>query len=167
MKVRSYTVTTVGLFWLVFPISPVAAQRVRPPQLGVTVQLPVLRNFSVQTAVMVPDGGTMSLGGVTRSASGRRSSGVPGVAGPLSRPFRNSATGRSTGVARATVTTRILSARELEEQITGARSDQPESYRKLANNADGKPKGDVIVEVDPEINQWANYLTQHVGRRVR
>jgi hypothetical protein len=32
---------------------------------GTTIQLPVIRNFQINTVVSVPDGGTMSLGGST------------------------------------------------------------------------------------------------------
>lgn len=118
-----------GIFSAVFVISlslgvaKLEAQQFPSPQTGVSVQLPSLRTFSVQTAVMVPDGGTMSLGGVSRSAEGRSSAGIPGLRG---RPFRNSAIGRSTSSSRAVVKTRIISQRELEEDLlaTGDRRKQ-------------------------------------------
>ena len=133
-----------SLLW----ISPAQAQNPFRPQLGVSVQLPVIRNFSVQTSVRVPDGGTMPLGGIGRSAEGRTSSGVPGLPG---RPFRNSATGRSTSAAGATVTTRIISMRELEAELMGTGP--------LAQNPLGPQD-----EEQAEIERFADYLSAHVGR---
>lgn len=40
------------------------------------VQQPVVRHFSLGTSVSVPDGGRAYLGGVSRSATGRKSSGL-------------------------------------------------------------------------------------------
>lgn len=116
-------IATVFGISLALGVAPLEAQQFPTPQTGVSVQLPSLRTFSVQTAVMVPDGGTMSLGGVSRSAEGRSSAGIPGLRG---RPFRNSAIGRSTSSSRAIVKTRIISQRELEEDLlaTGDRRKQ-------------------------------------------
>lgn len=49
---------------------------------NVQLQLPVVRQFSTDTAVVVPDRGTLFLGGISRSAEGRRTFGPvrPGTA---------------------------------------------------------------------------------------
>ncbi|MEL7496187.1 MAG: hypothetical protein AAFN77_01165 [Planctomycetota bacterium] len=132
MFARSFAVL-FAISCFLFLASESTAQR---PQFGVTVQLPTIRTFSIQTAVSVPDGGTVSLGGVSRSSEGRVSSGVPGLPG---RPFRNSAIGRSTGSSRATVTTKIISQRELEEDLLAqssgtARSSSSSSARLTRSN---------------------------------
>ena len=59
------------------------------PNVGTTVQLPTIRNFSVSTVVSVPDGGTMTIGGAGSgitfpgrrrgSRSSSRSVGRPGI----------------------------------------------------------------------------------------
>lgn len=71
---------------LIGSASPAHAQTI-----GTTIQLPVIRNFQINTVVSVPDGGTMSLGGNTSASSysrrrpgfrsSRRSIAAPGVSG--------------------------------------------------------------------------------------
>ena len=179
--IAEYFVTTAAFFTCVFLISlgPAAAQQFGGnPQLGVRVQLPVIRNFSIQTAVRVPDGGTMSLGGINRSASGRVSSGLPGAAGPLSRPLRNSATGRVSTAAGISVHTRIISQREIEARLMG--EDAVDPYR-LGESvplqpAPGRAAGvipstgqgaQLLVKVPGDIDQLADFLTANIGRNGR
>jgi hypothetical protein len=172
-------VTVATGFAVVFQISalPLPAQQPRRDnqQLGLRVQLPVLRSFSIQTAVRVPDGGTMPLGGVSRSASGRISNGTPGLAGSLSRPWRNSASGRSASAAGVTVRTRIISQREIESRLMG--EDAVDPYR-LGQSELLKPRdasdaaipstgkgAKLLVKVPAEIEQLADFLTANVARR--
>lgn len=149
-------------------------------QFGLTVQLPTVRNFSVQTAVSVPDGGAVSLGGISRSAEGRVSRGIPGLSG---RPFRNDAIGRSTNTGRATVTPRIIIQRELEEDLmVGARENQLTSQAKdyldgkIAKNplggkqiaANAGKRGEtqpIAVSKEGQIEAFANFLAANIGRR--
>lgn len=158
------------------------------PQFGLTVQLPTVRNFSVQTTVSVPDGGTISLGGISRSAEGRVSSGIPGLRG---RPFRNSATGRETSVGRATASVRIISQRELEEDLLAQGNRQRRMIDAARAALDGRTVdrendllgvgesrlvGDIgsegatdgtffLVKPSPEIERLADFLAQNVARR--
>ena len=46
-----------------------------------TVQLPTFHQFSLSTTVLVPDRGSVSLGGVRRAASGSHQFGAPGLRG--------------------------------------------------------------------------------------
>jgi len=115
---------------------------------GIPVQLPVVNRFSINTAVMVPDGGTMSLGGISRSAEGSISQGVPGIPGPLSRPFSNRARGTSTSISKASVTVQILSSREMSEDVlAAARAARPANYEEIQAR-----------------ERKADFLTRNIGR---
>lgn len=116
---------------------------------NIAVQLPVVSFFNVRTTVSVPDGGMMSLGGVSRSASGSRSSGVPGLGGPL---FRNRGIGYSTGGSRAVVTATIISNREIEEDLL----------------AEGNRRARMRERIDPNGSQAvqakADFISRNIGR---
>ena len=58
-----------------------------------SVQLPTFHFFTLNTSVLVPDGGDAFLGGVNRATSGRNERGIPGLPG---RPFTNTGIGGST-----------------------------------------------------------------------
>lgn len=80
----------------------------------ITVQQPVIQNFSVRTSVSVPDRGAASLGGVSSAASSRSASG----------PFRS---GSSVGLSResssASAHVFIHDLRAMDEAIlAGAKS---------------------------------------------
>lgn len=89
------------------------------------VQLPQFRQFQVNGSVMVPDGGSTYMGGVSGVALGSRQYGVLPI-----RPFANRATGG--GFSNATVVTsvNVYSLRDLEAQLMGQRS--PEYLEQLA-----------------------------------
>ncbi len=86
---------------------------------GQTVQLPTITVFDVQTTVMVPDGGTMLLGSIGRSAMGETMRGVPllGNVPGAGRLFRNRGIGSETSARTATASAQIISMQELEPQI--------------------------------------------------
>ncbi len=90
---------------------------------GVTIQLPTMASFSVQTTVSVPDGGTILLGGVKRLSEGRQENGVPMLnkIPYINRLFMNTAIGRSTQSIMMMVTPRIIIQEEEEEYLTGIR----------------------------------------------
>jgi general secretion pathway protein D len=80
--------------------------------------------INVQTTVLVPDGGTVLLGGYSRLAEGRSEFGVP-VLGrlPYVGPgFRNVGYGREIVSGQVTATVRIIDLREEEFRQTGYRS---------------------------------------------
>jgi type II secretory pathway component GspD/PulD (secretin) len=116
----------------------------------VAVQLPTFDIFSVQTTVMVPDGGTMSMGSIGRASAGSTSRGVP-LLGSLpyaGRPFRNRAIGTETSSANVSVSAQIISLRELEGPLLA------EGYRQLAQRRYATP---------PEIQRRAEFLSRNVG----
>lgn len=85
-----------------------------------TVQQPVQEIISIQTAVSVPDGGTVLLGGIKRLKEGRNMAGVPilNKIPYISRLFKNSGVGRETDSLMMMVTPRII-IQEEEEELLG------------------------------------------------
>jgi general secretion pathway protein D len=81
-------------------------------------------NIRVQTAVAVPDGGSVTLGSYSQAAEGRTEAGVPalGRIPYLGRGFRNVGYGRTMSSARVIVSVRIIDIREEEYRQTGVRS---------------------------------------------
>ena len=133
------------LLWGCVSCGPVLAQG----QLPSTVQLPVFRNFIYQGAVKVPDGGTMSMGGVNRSAEGSISRGVPGVSGlpGLGRGFNNRGIGREQDAGNLSVTAKILIQEELEAE-----------HLARAGIVPGQ------AAVNDAVLRKAAFLTEHIGR---
>ncbi len=75
------------------------------PAVNTTVQLPTVRNFSINTVVSVPDGGTMYLGG-----------GTDGAAYSKRRPgFRSS--GRSVGGPGVSVSATLIIGSEVDAEL--------------------------------------------------
>lgn len=97
------------------------AKRATQSNAGVTVQLPTLAMFSVQTTVSVPDGGTILLGGMKRLSEGRTEAGTPilNKIPYIQRLFMNTAIGRTTQSIMMMVTPRIIIQEEEEEYLTG------------------------------------------------
>ena len=116
------------------------------------VQLPSFRVFSVNTAVKVPDGGYMRLGGVNRHAAGATSRGVPGLSNiPMAnRLFKNRAIGADTSASNVGVTTNIIILEEYEEKVMA------EARRREALRAD-----------EAKIEQRADFISKNVGRSKR
>ena len=86
---------------------------------GVTIQLPTVSFFNINTVVSVPDGGTMSLGGNSGGNWGSTSRGVPGMAGipGAGRLFNNSAFGGSQFASNASIHVKIISLAEMEADL--------------------------------------------------
>jgi type II secretory pathway component GspD/PulD (secretin) len=107
---------TLATSWL-FAISPCIAQ-VNNGR-GATVQLPVTSFFTVNTVVSVPDGGTMSLGGMSRSAAGATSRGVPGLSNlpGIGRGFKNRGIGSEQSTGNVSVRVQVLVMAELEQEV--------------------------------------------------
>ncbi len=135
----------IVLAWTLLSAADLQAQG----QLPSTVQLPVFRNFFYQGAIKVPDGGSMHMGGVTRSAEGSVSRGVPGLSNipGLGRGFNNRGIGREQEAGNLTATAKILIQQELEAEhlakagmLPGQRGQNDDVLRKAA------------------------FLTEHMGR---
>lgn len=121
---------------------------------GQTVQLPTIDTFSVQTTVIVPDGGTMLLGSIGRSAMGETLRGVPllGNIPGAGRLFKNRAIGTETSAGTATVTAQIISMSELEPQVLaeGNRRIQASNY-----------------SPDPKTQRRAEFMSRNVGQSTK
>lgn len=142
-------ITTMGLLSFALLAEQAQAQ--------VTVQLPTLRTFSIRTVVSAPDGGSMSLGGIKRSASGQVSRGVPGLSGipGVNRLFKNRAIGRDSSTSNGRVHVQIISMREMEEQLLA--ESRARDFAREANNPNGPA----------EIRRKAEFISRNVGRRRR
>ena len=90
--------------------------------LGATVQQPIFTMFNVETAVSVPDGGTILMGGVKRLSEGRKEYGVPMInkIPYLKRLFSNTAVGRETQSMMIMVTPHIIIQEEYEDSMNTA-----------------------------------------------
>jgi type II secretory pathway component GspD/PulD (secretin) len=86
---------------------------------GNRLQQPVVANLSVATAVLVPDGGTILLGGIKNMEEQRREFGVPLLSKLpyINRLFRNQSFGREATSTLFLVTPRIIIPEEEEERL--------------------------------------------------
>lgn len=113
------------------------------------VQLPVVSFFNIRTAVSVPDGGTMSLGGVSRYSESSISRGIPSLRGPV---FQSRATGYNVQSSRASVKATILSTREINEALA------IEGARRALIYQRSDPNGSF------EVQKKADFITRNIGR---
>lgn len=86
---------------------------------GLTFQQPSIENFLVSTSVMVPDGGTILLGGLKRMREARREFGPPVLSKIpyINRLFRNNSYARESLSTMLMVTPRIIIPEEEEERL--------------------------------------------------
>ena len=148
MRTLAFLVPGTGLMCLA---SQVAAQ---------TVQLPTFQRFRVNTTVSVPDGGSVSLGGVYRSRSGSATNSLPFFGGiPVAnRLFQNRAIGRQDRFSRAYVSAKIIDLREMDEAVL-------RQAKKSRGQFAGQPLLDGPRPTQAELR--ARYLTENVGRTSR
>ena len=125
-------------------------------QAQVTLQLPTVRVFNVRTVVMVPDGGTMYLGGVNRSAVGRTTRSVPflGNVPMLNRLFKNTGIGGDTSASGTAVRAQIIIMEEVEAEV------MREARRRLAE----QERRRAALEGTPEQRRQADFITRNIGR---
>ncbi len=116
-----------------------------------TVQLPTIDVFTVQTTVIVPDGGTMLLGSIGQSAMSEVMRGVPllGNAPGAGRLFRNRAIGSETSAGNATVSAQTISMSELEPGILA------EGNRRLQASQHA---------TDAKTQRRAEFLSRNIGQ---
>ncbi len=126
---------------------------------GVTIQQPTVTRFSVNSPVMVPDGGSMHMGGITYSGSGRTSRGVPGLSNIpyLSRLFRNQAIGKESTARNQRVFVKVISLREMEEDMMA----QAAARQSLTQSTLKDPNG------SRKVQEKASFLSRNIGRRQR
>src|SRR5207302_7014511 len=86
---------------------------------GITLQQPVTSTITVATTVMVPDGGTILVGGLKTMQEQRREFGPPILSKIpyLNRLFRNQSYGKSATSLMFMVTPRIIINEEEEEKL--------------------------------------------------
>ncbi len=134
-------IASVTAAWMMLPACQAHSQ---------VVQLPTFRVFNVSTAVMVPDGGRVRLGGVNRSASGSIQRGVPGLSNipGVNRLFNNRAIGSSAGSSQVDVTAEIIILEEYEEAVLA------EARRRQA-----------LRRQEIELEQQADFLSRNIGKR--
>lgn len=125
----------------------------------ITIQLPTINVFNINTVVSVPDGGTTSLGGVNSYSAGRTSRGVPGLSNiPFAgRPFRNAGIGSETSSNRATASVKIINLKEMENELLSGQSAQ--SYARQGNPA-GAAQGPSAAAK----RKKAAFLSKHMGK---
>lgn len=118
---------------------------------GQTVQLPTIDTFSIQTTVMVPDGGTMLLGSVGRAAMGETLRGVPllGNIPGAGRLFKNRGIGQETSAGTAAVSADLIIMSELEPHVLA------EGQRRLAANP---------LAPNPVTQRKAEFLSRNIGQ---
>lgn len=144
---RQFKILLLGLV-LTLVATTVPAFCQQPQPLNSTVQLPTVRFFDIRTAVQVPDVGTMSLGGVSRSGSFSNSSGAPFLG-----PLRNRSTAGFASASGAGVSVTILSNREMDDAVTA------EGLRRQAWRQQTDPNGSTVIQ------RQADFITRNIGRR--
>lgn len=150
MIVNFKLVLFFGLAVFVLSASAIAQNTFGTP-VNTQIQLPVVSFFNVQTVVSVPDAGVMSLGGVSRHASGRSSRGIPG----FGRGFANRSAGYFSTASNAGVKVRVISPKEMGDAILSA------SPRRSSVYTSNDPNGSKAVQAK------ADFISQHVGRSKR
>jgi general secretion pathway protein D len=120
ITLRRVMVVVGALVWAVLTPAAHGAWVVQP----VVVIVPLPATINVQTTVAVPDGGTVTVGGLSSASETRSEYGAPGLGKVpyLSRGYRNTAYGRRTTSRRVNVRVRIIDLREEEYRQTGYRS---------------------------------------------
>jgi hypothetical protein len=88
---------------------------------GQAVQLPTFSYSSVGTTVVVPDGGSTFLGGISRSSSGRNEFGTPILdkIPMFGRPFKNVGIGQANSASSFRVTATIHDFDAMDEALLG------------------------------------------------
>jgi hypothetical protein len=113
------------------------------------VYSPVVTFFNLRTSVSVPNGGVMSLGGVSRYAESSSSRGVPGLMGPI---FQKRAIGYSAQRSRGSLKTTIISTREIDEVLAIEGALREAIYQR------SDPNG------SDEVQKKADFISRNIGR---
>jgi type II secretory pathway component GspD/PulD (secretin) len=131
--------------------NPIWAQQ----PLQINVQQPVIRQFSVNTVVSVPDGGTISLGGIRRSSEGSLQVGIPGWGSmpAAGRLFQSRSLGIAQSANHASVTVHIISMKEMEQRI------MTEADRRQLSQPSVDLKG------SPAVQKKSDFILRNLGRR--
>ena len=115
-------------------------------QAPTTIQLPTFRQFRVDSSVMVPVGGSASLGGVRRSQTGVTNRGVPivGRVPGIGGAFNNRGIGFTDGTAQARVHATLIDLEAMDRAIRS--SPEAQRFRERMGMAGaGVMRSDVTV----------------------
>jgi type II secretory pathway component GspD/PulD (secretin) len=122
-QISEITSATVPLFPVTAFITPVfeGGSQGTPIPFTQFFQQPSFNNINIQSTVVVPDGGTVLLGGIKTMSEGRNEFGPPVLSNIpyLNRLFRNTGVGRETRHVMLMVTPRIIITSEEEAVQTG------------------------------------------------
>ena len=107
----------------IYPVPPGTGLSEGPAIYSQFVTQPRTSSITINTTVMVPDGGTVVMGGLKRLSEGRNEYGPPILSQLpyIDRLFRNTAYGRSGSSILIMVTPRIIIQEEEEERATNFR----------------------------------------------
>jgi len=114
------------------------------------VQLPTWHQSGVRTTVMVPDRGSVYMGGIKRASGGRTTRGVP-VLGKIpgaGRLFNNHGLSSSRGTSSYRVHATIIDLQEMDRRVLAQAAARRTRYA-----------------TQPIRNQYADYLSRNVARR--
>ena len=128
------------------------------------------REGLILRAHAVPDGGSILLGGVNRSAYGSTTRGVPGLSKVpgANRLFTNRAIGRETSSTTASVTVQIHDFQAMDEALLAeARGRAADGRGSDGRDASGRSVGvrTVDAEARAAIERKAEFLNRHMSRR--
>jgi type II secretory pathway component GspD/PulD (secretin) len=121
--ISNLATATVPLFPVVVPMFPDfnGGGTGEPVLVTQFLQQPITSTITVTTTVLVPDGGTVLIGGLKRLSEGRNESGPPVLSKIpyLNRLFKNEGYARETESLLMLVTPRIIITEEEESRATG------------------------------------------------
>lgn len=103
------------------------------------VQLPTIQQFSIGTTVMVPDGGTLNLGGVSRARESSVRRGIPGLPG-------QAGIGRELSSATVSVRATIIDLNELDRAVL----------------AEARDAAMPLTAAEKRVREEARYFSRHV-----
>lgn len=129
----------------------------RQAEAQVTLQLPQVAVFNVQTVVSAPDGGSAFLGGIGRSSTGAITRGVPGLSNipGAGRLFKNRAIGRETSNSSARAHVQVFSLQEMEKEVMA------EARARAAARAPNDPNGSNATQ------RKADFISRNIGKKKR
>ena len=141
---------TIGLVGLMLAVAAAVPTAVSAQ----VVQLPTFDSFTVNTSVLVPDGGTAVIGGSSSSAWSSRMNGVPGASRVpgAGRLFGNRAIGGSTSSSTVTVRAQIHDFAAMDDALLAQ-----DRKRVTTTAARSAPKS--------AVDRKAEYITRNIGRR--
>lgn len=116
------------------------------------VQLPSIRRFSYSGGVLVPDRGSVYLGGNSSSAMSRQTRGLP--------PFPQSGFGGGTTTSGASLSATIIDQQEIDRQLLG------QSAESLARSIHQRPQASFKVQTNEIKSLVRNARSLHQSGRI-